>query len=289
MAGPWGFLLANIRCMRMLCVSSLKKICFIKFCHWHLLLHFFFTHLNQLVCHSHRSLVIPFILIVCVGLSVKVITVIIPQEEKDKAEVRKVSLTSNKELQTYLKNQRGAFLYRQGEERDLIRLEDLDHEVQYVIGGGKYNAITGKKKRSQVEDRVFELEAALAVQESLKTRGIDAHIHNNVKIIDPESGNDIMEVDAVVHVGGENVIGSTAYLVECALTPQKNDVEKITKKVEEFKVHSKMMSHFSSVVEVVPVLAGRNWLPETIDECRKSRMKLWRVCPSSKSLQVICS
>ncbi len=85
-----------------------------------------------------------------------------------------------------------------------------------MIGGGKYDVIQKEKKRAQVEDTVFEVEAALAVQESLKERGLDAHIHQNVKILDLNTGNAIMELDAVVHVGGAHVNGATAYLVEAS-------------------------------------------------------------------------
>ena len=156
-----------------------------------------------------------------------------------------------------------------------------------MIGGGKYDVIQKEKKRAQVEDSVFEVEAALAVQESLKERGIDAHINQNVEILDWNTGDAIMELDAVVHVGGAHVNGSTAYLVECALTPQTYDVDRIQEKVDKFKKHAPKSPHFGSVVEVVAVLAGRNWLPETIDECRNRTVNLWRVCPSGKSLKVI--
>ncbi len=47
--------------------------------------------------------------------------------------------------------------------------------------------------------------------------------------------------------------------------PQTYDVDRIPKKVDEFKKHATKSPHFGSVVEVVPVLAGRNWLLETID------------------------
>jgi hypothetical protein len=244
--------------------------------------------LTQLVCCLHGGLVILLILIEFVGLSVKTIKVIIPQEGKNKkARVREVSLTSNQELRAYLRGYWGAFLSRPGEARDVRRFEDLVNGETYVIGGGQYDAIQEEKKRAQVEDRMFEAEAALAVQESLKERGIDAHIHQNVEILDLNTGNSIMELDAVVHVGGPHVNGSTAYLVECAQTPQTYDVDRIEKKVDKFKKHATKLPHFGSVVEVVAVLAGRNWLPETIEACSNRTLNLWRVCPSDKSLKVI--
>jgi hypothetical protein len=118
-------------------------------------------------------------------------------------------------------------------------------------------------------------------------QGIVAHIHQNVKFTNPVSGKDAVEIDAVVlHVGGENVAGSSAYLLECALSPQAKDVQIIQKKLEVFNAYAKTSRHFSTVNNVVPVLAGRNWSAEIVDACEASKTTLWRVSPSGKSLKV---
>jgi hypothetical protein len=88
-----------------------------------------------------------------------------------------------------------------------------------------------------------------------------------------------MEIDGIiVHVGGENFANSTAYIVECSSSPAQTKVEKLVKKVENFKILSKFDKHFSACTNFVPVLGGRHWDPSVLKECIDR--KVWTVSPS---------
>jgi hypothetical protein len=108
--------------------------------------------------------------------------------------------------------------------------------------------------------------------------GQDAHRHNNYKFYDDKK-NPIMKIDGIiVHVGGENVANSTAYIVECSSSPAQTEVEKLVKKVENLKRLSKFDKHFSACTNFVPVLGGRHWDPSVLKECIDH--KVWTVSPS---------
>ncbi len=200
-------------------------------------------------------------------------------------EVREASLRTNQDLKELMKELGGGVLCRNCGKRLRRTIEELDDKGVYVIVGGTYGTMMTKRARQQVEDKVLELEAALAVQKYLKKQHkIDSHIHQNVKFT--ESGQDKLEIDAIVmHTSCEDA-GSSAYLIECALSPQVHDIEKLHTKVGRFKTYANTLPLFSSVDKVIPVLAGRNWSRETIDECNASNTTLWRVSPSGESLQV---
>ncbi len=89
---------------------------------------------------------------------------------------------------------------------------------------------------------------------------------------------------------------SVANVLECAQSPQVKDVEILLDKVELFKLEVvPSSSHFRSVGTVVPVLGGRMWSEEVVQECKaKSAARvsqgmspILRMQPSGKDLKVI--
>jgi hypothetical protein len=94
-------------------------------------------------------------------------------------------------------------------------------------------------------------------------------------------------LDAIVHVGGETIYNSTAYLVEASYSPQVNEIQILTEKVKKFKKLLPRDKHFKTITNVVPVLAGRHWGGPSVKAAEAA--KLWRVAPSAKGYEVIRS
>ena len=158
---------------------------------------------------------------------------------------------------------------------------NLKSDGVYTFFGAFYKTNENDSRRRQVDDKVLEFESALAVKKEL---GPFAHIHPNVVFLD-ENGNRAMELDAVVHVGEENVPGSTAYIVECSYSPQLGEVQRLAEKVDRFLKFSKKDKHFESVTNVVPVLAGRHWTSDTMKAATAANQ--WRVHPSGAGYDVV--
>ena len=112
-----------------------------------------------------------------------------------------------------------------------------------------------------------------------------AHIHSNV-VFKSEHNATIMQLDAIVHVEGEGISGSTAYVVESSYhSPQLKEVQELKKKAAMFELWAKSDAHFESVTKVVAVLAGRLWPIETVDAAIAANQ--WRVQPSAAGYSVL--
>ena len=204
---------------------------------------------------------------------------VIPAIEKNGvAEVVTVPITSEDELKDFCRDHRGSLKDSANVKATFKTLKD---DGTYTFFGAFYKANENDTRRRQVDDKVLEFESAVAVK---KVLGENAHIHPNVVFKDAE-GKTTMELDAVIHVGGENIPGSTAYIVECAYSPQMNEVKVLADKVTKFKVLAKTHNHFRTVTDVVPVLAGRHWAIDTVNAATAA--KQWRVFPSAAGYQVV--
>ena len=172
--------------------------------------------------------------------------------------------------------------------------DDLVDGSTYYIVNDYYDAVVNSKTRAQVEDRVLEEQVSSAMVNHI---GKGAHVHRNVKFTDEETKQDVIELDrvVVVHEGGEDVPDSVAYVLECALSPQVKDVKLLLDKMEVFRLHTNSSSHFRSVGKIVPVLAGKMWSEEVIQECKaKSATRvsggmdpILRIQPSGNDFKVI--
>ena len=164
------------------------------------------------------------------------------------------------------------------------KIEEVVDGAVYHFVGPLYSAMLDEQTHRQVLSKVFEFEAALAVQEHI---GLNAHIHSNVTLIDGAKCR--AELDAVVvHQGGEDVARSSAYIIESALSPQDYDVSKVLAKVELFERAAPSLPHFRSVYrqKIFPVLAGKNWSEKTLAACNASPRPLLRVSPSGQGYQI---
>ena len=135
-----------------------------------------------------------------------------------------------------------------------------------MMGGEWRDAMRNDKKDRQTEAKVLEVEAGGSVQREL---GGNAHRHMNVIMMN-DKNEILMDVDSVVvHVGGQDVANSAAYVVEAAQSPQPREVDVLLRKVERFKKLTPTNVHFKkSCRTFVPMLADRNWPNETLSLCR---------------------
>ena len=229
----------------------------------------------------------------------KTIYVCLPSEMKNGVpKIFEVRLNSNAEMKEFMKENGGGMLSNDnntvaGVIKGARTYNDIIDGSTYYLVNGYYDAVLNNRTRAQVEDRVLEEQVCSAMVNDI---GEGAHVHRNVKFVDPITKKDIVEIDrAVIHKGGEGVPNSVAYIVECALSPQKNDVNLLEETVDIFNLHAPSSPHFRSVVEVVPVLGGKMWSEEVIQECRKTNATrvlrglrpILRIQPSGKDFKVI--
>ena len=192
----------------------------------------------------------------------------------------------------------GGFLYRNiddvtGVVKCVQEFEDLEDGSIYYLYNDYYSSNVKYKTRTQAEDRVLEEKHSMAL---VNHAGGNSHVHRNIKFKD-ENGKDIAEIDriVVVHKGGEDVPNSVAYVLESATSPQVKDAKILLDKVDFFNIHAPSLPHFRSVGSVVPVLGGKIWSDEVIQECKarnetlvsRGMSPILRIQPSGKDFKVI--
>ena len=207
-------------------------------------------------------------------------------------------LNSTDAMRKAVKRQGGGDLYRNIDDVtgviDCVQtFDDLVDGSIYYLFNDYYGAVVKYKTRTQAEDRVLEEQHSLAL---VNHAGGNSHVHRNIKFKD-ENNKDIAEFDRilVVHKGGEDVPRSVVYVLESATSPQVKDAKILLDKVGLFKLHAPSSPHFRSVETVIPVLGGKIWSDEVIQEC-KSRNEtrvlqgmspILRIQPSGKDFKVI--
>lgn len=224
----------------------------------------------------------------------------LPSEIKNGVpKIVKTSVSSNTELDKFLKKLGGGVLST-FEDRS-VGMVSVEKKYDDVVDGSMYflfdrnfdAALNLRVFRSQVEDRIVEEEVTLAL---VKDIGEGTHVHRNVKFMDRSTKKDIAEINnVVIQKGVDNVSNSVAYIVEYALSPQKKDVQRLLDTLDVFKTHAHSSPHFISVMEVVPVLGGKMWSEEVVQECiavNKTRVQqgfrpILRVHPSGNDFKVI--
>jgi hypothetical protein len=234
-----------------------------------------------------------------IGGETKTIYLCLPSEMKNGVpKILKYRWNSTDAMRKSVKNQGGGDLYRDVDSvtgvMDCVQsFDDLVDGSVYYLANGYYDAVLSNRTRAQVEDRVLEEQVSSALVEDL---GGIAQVYRGLKAKD-EQGKDKAEFDRiVVPKGGDGVPDSVANVLECALSPQVKDVQILLDKVELFKLEVvPSSSDFRSVVTVVPVLGGRMWSEEVIQECKatnvsrvvKGMRPILRIQPSGKDFQVI--
>ena len=171
--------------------------------------------------------------------------------------------------------------------------EDLEDGSIYYLLNDYYDTIRSHITHTQVEHSVLEKKLSMAL---VNHAGGNSHVHRNIKF-KGENGKDIAEIDriVVVHKGGEDEPHSVVYVLESATSPQVKDAKILLDKVEVFKFHAPSSPHFRSVGSVIPVLGGKIWSDEVIQECKarnetlvlRGMSPMLRIQPSGNDFKVI--
>jgi len=143
-------------------------------------------------------------------------------------------------------------------------------------------------QRNNVEDKLLEVAAASSVRAA---KGANAHEHSVKLSFSKEDGKTAwLEIDALVHVGGENIPSSSVYIIEASFQARAGKVDQLRRNVAVFKTlldkKDKQVEHYLTVPssQVFGVLAAKKWkwksdppvdpkmrpelVPVSVDECR---------------------
>jgi hypothetical protein len=182
-----------------------------------------------------------------------------------------VPMLNDTELRDFVSIHRGNLLDKSGIK---LRFQQLSDEGVYTIFGPQYMALSNDARTRKVDNKMQEVNSLIAVKNSLEGK---KGIHFNISIYG-HSTNEVLVQD-------EGPDQCTAYICESTYTPWADDIEILADKVLKFNVLARNHEVFKSVNKVVPVLAGHNWLPDTI--ARADAAKMWKVNTGGGSFQVI--
>ena len=168
--------------------------------------------------------------------------------------------------------------------------EDLEDGSIYYLFNCHYDTVRSHITHTQVEHRVLEEKLSMAL---LNHAGGNSYVHRNIKFKD-ENGFEIDGI-VVIHKGGEDEPHSVAYVLESATSPQVKDAKILLDNVKVFKFHALSSPHFRSVGSVIPVLGGKIWSDEVIQECKarnetlvlRGMSPMLRIQPSGNDFKVI--
>lgn len=193
----------------------------------------------------------------------KVFVIHPPMEKYQEAKTIAYEFKSEKSYEQFM-NRHKAELKNDNSEMAALSLDDLQDGQVYRFVGPLYTAVQSDQVRRKVDDKVLEMESALAVQKAL---GGKAHVHCNVTFNPPGSKQPALEIDAIVHDGADDPGNVAIYIVEAAYAPQPNEVEVLKSKIERVRPFLQEDDHFRGVARIIPVLGGRHWSHATIAAC----------------------
>jgi hypothetical protein len=184
-----------------------------------------------------------------------------------------VPMINDTEMRDFVSIHRGNLLDKSGIK---LRFQQLANEGVYTIFGPQYMALSNDVRTRKVDNKMQEVNSLIAVKNSLEGKremffNISIYGHSTNEVLVQEEGRE----------------KCTAYICESAYTPWADDIEILADKVLKFNVLARNHEVFKAVNKVVPVLAGHNWLPDTI--ARADATKMWKVNTGGGSFQVIRS
>jgi hypothetical protein len=160
----------------------------------------------------------------------------------------------------------------------------------YFAAGPRIDAERDQRTTEAFDAADLERRAALVVRVAV---GGGATIEPDIKFKALEIGADLKptkkkidyQCDAVVVHVCDTTKAITAFIVESARSPQKEEVSKLLRKVKAFKEWAATSDRYKAVTEFVPVLGGRYFPAETILECISRKVS--RVAPSGADYEWI--
>jgi hypothetical protein len=195
---------------------------------------------------------------------------LLPTEKNEHTRLIHCKVSSSNDIHKLCAIHRGSLV--DAADSSITNYVDIVDRETYSFAGAIYDATKKDLVRRQTDDKVLEHEGAVAVQEYVRSLGhSNVHTHHAEKFYG-EDNEILMEVDAIVHVGGEKVKSSIAYLVEAAYSPLPTEVDVLENKVRRFIEYSRSHPHYKTVKTVIPVLVGRRWFSETLDRAKISKL-----------------
>lgn len=160
------------------------------------------------------------------------------------------------------------------------RFPQLESDGVYTLFGPSYMALENDLRTEKVNQKMHEISSLIAVKSELEGKSA---LHLNVTIY----GNCKNEILVENIVKDEKSEASRAYICDFVKLPSADDVKVLQEKADKFAFLAKHHEPFQSVTQVIPVLAGRSWLPEVDTRAREGLM--WRVRCGPTKLQVVRS
>ena len=209
----------------------------------------------------------------------KVINLVAPPYSDDKDDLPQefqIELRTNEDIRDLEKREMGYICYYDSVLKKNIRMMKMEQLIEnkvYMIVSQSIYRHGIEKQRRQIDSRVLEQEATLAVKAML---GSNAHEHYNI-ITKKSDGSNENEYDGVViHNGGET--NSEVYIIECAYSPTPEKVKMLLDKIETAKFSLPSQLHFSNTSKFIPILGGRLFTEEVDSMCKMKN--IWQVKPS---------
>ena len=142
--------------------------------------------------------------------------------------------------------------------------------AKYLLIGGFHSAHINAMTQRQVDATVTEVCVGLAVANSFLPEV--AKVHMNV-IGKTPAGKDEFELDSVVVVRNDGDENETAYVIECAQSPQIDKIKKLLKKVALFeKSPVAKLPPFSKCKSFKPILGGKLISNAVLSKCRAEKI-----------------
>lgn len=171
-----------------------------------------------------------------------------------------------------------------------LSLEVLTHFAQ-LTDSEEYDGVLvnqERKMRTQIDDRIFEVESVNTVWSELQRKYPAVHLHNNVKLF---LGKDCtVEYDAIAHC--HETLPCVAVLMEAKYNVHPSDIDELITKTAIFRryIASKQkfakattgsnayevqpfdFAHLYNVKTVIPCLAGKSFPQSLITQCHGKDM-----------------
>jgi hypothetical protein len=188
------------------------------------------------------------------------------QNEVGSFTVTELDMESQDDLRELLRSEGCSGLIQNETNKLVTKFHQLVPGTVYNLFGGRMKAALDQREWQQLETKVMEHLAAVAVQRTFCPIG--SKIHRNIVFKRPDGKIDDFELDAVIIHEGQGSDGSTAFIVESSRSPKPSEVSTLLSKVEKLK-SAAASSHqlFRTVTRMVPVLAGRHWDEEVVRAC----------------------
>ena len=196
-----------------------------------------------------------------------------PMEKNDYPTTFLIPILNNEELRDFVNVHRGNLVDKTGIK---VRFQQLQNEGVYTIFGPYYMGLMNDPRTPRVRDKMREVNTLLTVKNELVGH---RQLYFNVMVYG-DTHNEIL-----MHKEDLDAENSTVFICESAYEPVTADIDILKVKATKFEGLIKSREHFRSVNQVVPVLAGHTWAPDTVSKAQAAGM--WTVRTGGDRYRVI--